>query len=249
MRIAISVDQPTPEFQEKLLALLAEHAHGVAIDTTWTDERATHYYRMLSQRARRIVKEAVQCGGHVPADALCDKPDDSLHGDSASLSRILQRGRILDRWPKAIDRPVKPVGPGFIRQSDWTDIAAATGHYRPRHCTSRSRSLRTHQPMAQPVLAPHRTASTARRGRLKDTRYAPGRWGSGDQPGRGAHPDRPHGRRRTSMASTPPPTPYVHGQDPTEGHAHDTVTSPPRCPPAADHDQAAGQLRRTRPPA
>lgn len=113
MRITITVDQPTPEFQNQLLNLLAEHADAVEIDVSWNEERATHYYRMLPQRARRIVKEAVQRGGHVPADALRDKPDDSLRGHSAPLSRILQRGKLLGRWPEGIDQPVKPVGPGF----------------------------------------------------------------------------------------------------------------------------------------
>lgn len=113
MRITVTVDQPTPDFQAKLLALLAEHAEAVEVDASWTEERATHYYRMLPARARRIVKEAVQRGGHVPADALRDKPDDSLRGHSAPLSRILQRGKMLQRWPEGIAQPVTPVGPGF----------------------------------------------------------------------------------------------------------------------------------------
>lgn len=113
MRITVTVDHPTPDFQTKLLALLAEHAADVEIDTSWTEERATHYYRMLPTRARRIVKEAVQRGGHVPADALRDNPDDSLRGHSAPLSRILQRGVMLKRWPEGIKQPVTGVGPGF----------------------------------------------------------------------------------------------------------------------------------------
>lgn len=113
MRITVTVDDPTPEFQTKLLALLADHAQDVEADTTWTEERATHYYRMLPSRARRIVKEAVERGGMVPADALRDKPDDSLRGHSAPLSRILQRGKVLRRWPEAMKQPVTGVGPGF----------------------------------------------------------------------------------------------------------------------------------------
>jgi hypothetical protein len=113
MRIVVSVDDPTPEFQDKLLALLADHTQDVETDTTWTEERATHYYRMLPQRARRIVKEAVQRGGLVPAEALRDNPDDSLRGHSAPLSRILQRGKMLRRWPEAMKQPVTGVGPGF----------------------------------------------------------------------------------------------------------------------------------------
>jgi hypothetical protein len=116
MRITVTVDEPTPEFQTKLLTLLADHVadvEEVETDTTWTEERATHYYRMLPVRARRIVKEAVQRGGTVPADALRDKPDDSLRGHSAPLSRILQRGKMLKRWPLAMEQPVTGVGPGF----------------------------------------------------------------------------------------------------------------------------------------
>lgn len=113
MRITVTVDEPTPEFQTKLLALLADHSADVETDTTWTEERATQYYRMLPARARRIVKEAVQRGGLVPADALRDKPDDSLRGHSAPLSRILQRGKMLRRWPEGMKQPVTGVGPGF----------------------------------------------------------------------------------------------------------------------------------------
>jgi hypothetical protein len=113
MRITVTVDDPTPEFQDKLLDLLADHNEDVEADATWTEERATHYYRMLPARARRIVKEAVQRGGHVPADTLRDKPDDSLRGHSAPLSRILQRGVMLRRWPEAMKQPVTGVGPGF----------------------------------------------------------------------------------------------------------------------------------------
>ena len=113
MRITVTVDQPTPEFQDKLLALLADHVEDVQADTTWTEERATHYYRMWPARARRIVKEAVQRGGMVPADALRDNPEDSLRGHSAPLSRILQRGKMLKRWPEAMEQPVTGVGPGF----------------------------------------------------------------------------------------------------------------------------------------
>lgn len=113
MHITLSVAQPTPEFQEKLLALLADHAEDVEIDTSWNEERATHYYRMLPKRARRIVKEAVERGGLVPADALRDQPDDSLRGHSAPLRRILQRGVMLKRWPETMKQPVTGVGPGF----------------------------------------------------------------------------------------------------------------------------------------
>jgi (2Fe-2S) ferredoxin len=123
VRITITVDEPTPEFQDKLLALLAEHAGDVETDATWTEERATHYYRMLPPRARRIVREAVQRGGMVPADVLRDNPDDSLRGHSAPLSRILQRGTVLRRWPEGMKQPVSGVGPGFGKVEGY-EIAA-----------------------------------------------------------------------------------------------------------------------------
>lgn len=125
MRIVVSVEDPTPEFQGKLLALFADHAQDVEVedDTTWTEERATLYYRMLPQRARRIVKEAVERGGMVPADVLRDKPDASLKGHSAPLSRILQRGKMTKRWPEKMKQPVTGVGPGFGKVEGY-EIAA-----------------------------------------------------------------------------------------------------------------------------
>lgn len=123
MRITVTVDNPTGDFQDKLLALLAEHTEDIETDTTWTEERATHYYRMLPARARRIVKEAVQRGGHVPSDALRDNPSDSLRGHSGPLSRILQRGKMLRRWPEAMEQPVTGVGPGFGKVEGY-EIAA-----------------------------------------------------------------------------------------------------------------------------
>lgn len=113
MRITVTVDQPTGDFQDKLLALLAQHAGHVEIDTTWTERRATQYYRMLPKRAQRIVKEAVERGGFVPDDALRDQPDASLRGHSPPLKRILQRGKLLGHWPEDIIQPVTPSGPGF----------------------------------------------------------------------------------------------------------------------------------------
>lgn len=113
MRITVTVDNPTGDFQDKLLTLLAEHADRVEIDTTWTVERATHYYRSLPARARRIVKEAVERGGYVSANVLRDDPESSLRGHSAALKRIMQRGKLLGYWPDGIDQPIKPDGPGF----------------------------------------------------------------------------------------------------------------------------------------
>lgn len=113
VRITITVDQPDPEFQRKLLALLAEHAAHVEMDTAWTPERAEAYYRSLPVRARRIVSLAVAGDGYVASEDLRDDENTSLRGHSAALKRLLQRGALRGLWPETIRPPVTPQGPGF----------------------------------------------------------------------------------------------------------------------------------------
>ncbi|MFC9497665.1 hypothetical protein [Streptomyces sp. NPDC056982] len=113
MRIAVTIDQPTGDFQDRLLALLAEHAAQVEIDTTWTIERAESYYRSLPTRARRIVEEAAIRDGYVPAEELRDDENSSLRGHSAALKRALDRGVTQGRWPDGMKAPIEPQGPGF----------------------------------------------------------------------------------------------------------------------------------------
>lgn len=113
MKITITVDQPTGDFQDRLLALLAEHAAAVEIDRTWTVSRAETYYRSLPARARRIVKEVVIRDGYVPADDLRDDPATSLRGHSGGLSRALTRGAMQGHWPDGMRAPIEPQGPGF----------------------------------------------------------------------------------------------------------------------------------------
>lgn len=113
MRITVTIDQPTGDFQERLLALLAEYAADVEEDAHWTVPRAESYYRSLPARARRIVKEAVIRDGYVPADELRDDQNASLRGHSAALSRALQRGFMRGRWPENMPSPIEAQGPGF----------------------------------------------------------------------------------------------------------------------------------------
>jgi hypothetical protein len=113
MRITVTIDQPTGDFQERLLALLAEYAADVEEDAHWTIPRAESYYRSLPARARRIVKEAVVRDGYVPADELRDDENSSLRGHSAALKRAMQRGVMLGRWPEGMQAPIEPQGPGF----------------------------------------------------------------------------------------------------------------------------------------
>lgn len=113
MKITVTIDQPTGDFQERLLALLAEYAADVEEDAHWTIPRAESYYRSLPARARRILKEAVARDGYVPADELRDDENTSLRGHSAALKRALQRGVMLGRWPDGMQPPIEPQGPGF----------------------------------------------------------------------------------------------------------------------------------------
>lgn len=113
MKITVTVDQPTAEFQDRLLALLAEHAAHVEIDTTWTRERARRYYLALPARAQRIVQEAADRKGEVSADDLRDSEDSSLRGHSAALKRILDRGVREGWWPAGMEPPIQAQGPGF----------------------------------------------------------------------------------------------------------------------------------------
>jgi hypothetical protein len=113
MRITVTIDQPTGDFQAKLLALLAEHTADVEMDTAWTVERAEDYYRSLPARARRIVREAVIRDGYVPAEELRNDENSSLRGHSAALSRALQRGFMRGLWPENMPAPIEAQGPGF----------------------------------------------------------------------------------------------------------------------------------------
>lgn len=113
MKITITVEQPTGDFQEKLLALLADHAADIEPDTTWTKERAERLYLALPTNARRIIKEAVARGGYVSADDLRSGEDSSLRGHSAAIKRAVDRGAREGWWPDALQSPVQPQGPGF----------------------------------------------------------------------------------------------------------------------------------------
>ncbi|MFB7313000.1 hypothetical protein [Streptomyces sp. NPDC056192] len=113
MKITVTIDQPTEDFQKKLLALLADNTAHIETDTTWTKERASRYYLALPARAQRIVKEAADRHGYVSADDLRDGEDTSLRGHSAALKRILDRGVREGWWPASMEAPIQAQGPGF----------------------------------------------------------------------------------------------------------------------------------------
>ncbi|KAF0646605.1 MULTISPECIES: hypothetical protein [Streptomyces] len=113
MKITVTVEQATPEFQDRLLALLAEHAAHVQIDATWTKERAERLYLALPTRARRIIKEAAANGGYVSANDLRDDENSSLRGHIAPIKRAIERGVASGWWPAGMETVVIPQGPGF----------------------------------------------------------------------------------------------------------------------------------------
>lgn len=113
MKIVITVEEPSPEFQQRLLDLLAEHAAHVEIDTAWTKDRAERLYLALPNRARRIIKEAASRGGYVAADDLRDDENSSLRGHKAAIKRAIDRGVRSGWWPAGMEQPVVSRGPGF----------------------------------------------------------------------------------------------------------------------------------------
>ncbi|WP_369199070.1 hypothetical protein [Streptomyces djakartensis] len=112
MRITVTIDQPTDDFKDRLLALLREHAAQLEIDTAWTVERALQYYRSLPARARNIVLQAVNHDGFVSDEELRISGG-SLRGHSGALKRILERGVREGWWPDGMQAPIRAQGPGF----------------------------------------------------------------------------------------------------------------------------------------
>ncbi|MFF7411691.1 hypothetical protein [Streptomyces lydicus] len=131
MRIIVTVEDPEPGFLDKFTALLAEHGAKVELDTEWTVERATRYYRELPPRAQDIVRLAAVQDGLVKADELRKDGGDSLRGVSGPLKRTLDRGVRQGWWPEGMKAPIEPQGPGFgkvkgyIMPLDLVDVFSA----------------------------------------------------------------------------------------------------------------------------
>ncbi|MET9119393.1 hypothetical protein ABZX38_35095 [Streptomyces longwoodensis] len=114
LRITITVENPTKDFQDRLIELLKAHAGQVDLDTAWTYDRARRYYLALPARAQRIIKEAASReGGFVSANDLRDEESSSLRGHAAPLKRILEKGVREGWWPAGMQPPIEAQGPGF----------------------------------------------------------------------------------------------------------------------------------------
>ncbi|WP_406396434.1 hypothetical protein [Streptomyces sp. NBC_00887] len=99
------------EFERKLLTLLAEHRHELAItaDTEWTVERAERYLRSLTAGARRFATMVVLDGdGYLDAGHLRSVLG-KLNGPTVALSRAVPRGVREGWWPEGTSAPITPV--------------------------------------------------------------------------------------------------------------------------------------------
>ncbi|NEB13897.1 hypothetical protein G3I32_34555 [Streptomyces coelicoflavus] len=107
----ITIEGASEEFERKLLALLAEHRHELAVtaDTGWTVERAERYLRSLPAGARRFAEMVVADGdGYADADTLRSVLG-KLNGPTVALSRAIPRGVKAGWWPEGTRAPVTVV--------------------------------------------------------------------------------------------------------------------------------------------
>ncbi|MFE7531103.1 hypothetical protein ACFU7Y_36150 [Kitasatospora sp. NPDC057542] len=107
MKITTTVENPTPDALEQLLALAATPAAVVAVvpDDRWTPERARAYYDRLPPRAQQILLQVVEGDGECPADQLRAEGR-SLRGSTGAFRRVLSEGARTGVWPEALLMPL-----------------------------------------------------------------------------------------------------------------------------------------------
>ncbi|MCG5121562.1 hypothetical protein ACRWOO_11485 [Streptomyces sp. NEAU-PBA10] len=107
----ITIEGASQEFERKLLDLVAEHRHELAVtaDTEWTVERAARYLRSLPAGARRFAELVVVDGdGSADADTLRSALG-KLNGPTVALSRAVPRGVKAGWWPEGTAAPITVV--------------------------------------------------------------------------------------------------------------------------------------------
>ncbi|MFF4922405.1 hypothetical protein ACFY4B_17640 [Kitasatospora sp. NPDC001261] len=107
MKITITVENPTPEVLEKLLALAATPTAVVTAvpDDRWTPERARSYYDRLPPRAQQILLQVVEGQGECAAEEL-KANGRSLRGSTGAFRRVLSEGKRTGLWPDALPVPL-----------------------------------------------------------------------------------------------------------------------------------------------
>ncbi|MFC7885281.1 hypothetical protein ACFUVV_25895 [Streptomyces sp. NPDC057376] len=106
----IVIEGASPEFERKLLALLADHRHelAVSVGTEWDTDRALLYLVDLPAKARRFVQLVVEADGDKDAEELRAAFDGQLRGPTIALSRAVPRGVRRGWWPEGTRAPVTP---------------------------------------------------------------------------------------------------------------------------------------------
>ncbi|WP_125541939.1 hypothetical protein [Streptomyces sp. WAC05292] len=99
----------SPEFEAKLLALVAEHLGELTVeqDAEWTAERAAAFWRIATPNVRTLVNDVLRGGGYRAAADLRDMGRD-LAGPSIALTKTLTRGAVEGLWPNGMPAPVTP---------------------------------------------------------------------------------------------------------------------------------------------
>ncbi|MFD8026420.1 hypothetical protein ACFV6G_39155 [Streptomyces lavendulae] len=108
--LKITIEGASEEFERKLLALLADHRHelAVAVDTEWDAERAALYLLSLPANAQRFARLVVDADGTKPAEELREEFHGELRGPTIALSRAVPRGVRRGWWPEGTAAPVTP---------------------------------------------------------------------------------------------------------------------------------------------
>jgi hypothetical protein len=125
MEINISVKNPTPEFEQDLLALLDKHRASIRRDPGWNADRARIFYGALGDKAKHIMREVVARDGKVDADQLRASDGSSLRGHASAFAKVVRRGAGEGWWDSGMESPIIALGPGSgkvrgyqIRDSD-----------------------------------------------------------------------------------------------------------------------------------
>lgn len=102
-----TIDGGSREFEEKLLALFAEHRDEltVEVDREWTPERARDFYRLATPVARSLIHDVLDGGGYRAADDLRAMGRD-LARPAISLSKTLSKGVVEGLWPSGMPAPI-----------------------------------------------------------------------------------------------------------------------------------------------
>ncbi|MFF3159584.1 hypothetical protein [Streptomyces sp. NPDC057910] len=106
----ITIEGASPAFEEKLLRLVAEHRHELAVtqDPGWNEDRAELFLRSTTEGARALLLRVVDGGGWADAEELRAELD-SFRGATIALSRALQRGARQGHWPENTPAPAEVV--------------------------------------------------------------------------------------------------------------------------------------------